>query len=89
MDPAQKDDSLNVKRFGYVISAILLVLSNVGLANEWAFTPLIFIFTMYFLTGSLWAPGLIRIFYSSFGKYMSREKKNQQSKSGTDHFSKN
>ncbi len=89
MDPKQKENNLNIKRFGYIISAVLLVLSNLGIVFEWAFTPIIFIFTMYFLTASLWAPRLIRVFYNSFGKYIFRENTNQKTKSVDDHFSKN
>jgi hypothetical protein len=83
---SKQKEILNIKRFGYVVSAILLILANIGLVNEWSVTPIIFIFTMYFLTGSLWAPNLIRIFYTHFGKYLFREDNSQPNK---DRFSKN
>jgi hypothetical protein len=88
--PEQKpeDKDIHVKRFGYVVSAILLVISNIALVNESAYTPILFILTMYFLTGSLWGPGLIRVFYNLFGKQLFKDESGQP-KSDTDHFSKN
>ena len=61
--------NMPVKQFGYVVSAILLVCSGIGMIAEWLYTPLLVLFTMYFLTGSLWIPALIKPFYSLFGKY--------------------
>jgi len=84
-----KTEILKIKQFGYVISAVLLVLSNIALINESPSTPFIFIVTMYFLTASLWAPRLIKVFYTSFGKYLFKNNNNQNKQTDTDHFSRN
>ncbi|MEJ2544917.1 MAG: hypothetical protein P8Y99_12695 [Calditrichaceae bacterium] len=55
--------NLPVKYFGYVISAILIVISTISMMNNWTATPWLFLITMYFLTGSLWIPVLIKPFY--------------------------
>ena len=59
-----------VKRFGYILSALFVIASNVSLYNNCMLTPWLFLVTMYLLTGSLWAPVLIRPFYKLFGKYL-------------------
>jgi len=65
-----KRKDLPVKRFGYILSALFVIASNVSLYNNWMLTPWLFLVTMYLLTGSLWAPALIRPFYKLFGKYL-------------------
>ncbi|RMH62905.1 MAG: hypothetical protein D6677_08685 [Calditrichaeota bacterium] len=59
-----------VRRFGYLLSFILIIIANIGLINEWAATPILFLITMYFLTGSMWASALIRPFYRWIGQHI-------------------
>ena len=79
MDKQEKD--LNIKRFGYVVSAFLLFFSNVALIKNWPVTPYLFLVTMYFLTGSLWMPVLVKPFYTLFsfswekGRQVDKKKK--------------
>ncbi len=89
MNPKQEDKDLKIKHFGFLVSAFLLVISNIGLVNEWSITPFLFIVTMYFLTGSLWGIGLIRGFYYIFRKVFFQENNSKDSKASGDHFSKN
>ncbi len=70
MDDQKKNKILAIKRFGYVLSALLLIMSNISYVNEWSFTPLLVLITMYFLTGALWGPALVKPFYEIFGKYI-------------------
>lgn len=65
-------ENLPIKRFGYLISAIFLIFSVISLIKNWSITPLLFLLTMYLLTGSLWIPSLIKPFYNIFGKYIVR-----------------
>ncbi len=60
------DENRSIKRFGYVLSLIFIVISNVGMALEWWFSGWLYLLTMYFLTGSLWMPILIAPFYRLF-----------------------
>ena len=62
-----------VKRFGYLLSAIFLILANLSLIFKWPATPWLFIITMYLLTGSLWIPLLIKPLYIIFGKYVVKD----------------
>lgn len=71
---------LPVKRFGYLLSALLVVLSNIGLVEAWPATPWLFLITMYFLTGSLWIPALIRPFYKLIGRHIIKPLKEEQDK---------
>ena len=71
MNAKQKEEILYTKRFGYVISAIGVIISNISLINNWPITPVLFLITMYFLTGALWAPFLIKPIYQFFGKPFS------------------
>jgi hypothetical protein len=64
----QQQEILNIKRFGYIISALLIIVSNISLIDQWPVAPLLFLITMYFLTGALWIPGLIKPFYKLFVK---------------------
>ncbi|KAA3611232.1 MAG: hypothetical protein D8M58_14770 [Calditrichaeota bacterium] len=89
MSSKQPNETAKIKQFGYVVSAVLLIISNIGLINEWPYTPIFFILMMYFLTGSLWGPGLIRIFYNIFGKHFFKNENEGENKPGSDHFSKN
>ncbi len=61
---------LAVKRFGYLLSAIFLILTNIGLVAKWSLMPLFFLITMYCLTASLWFPVLIKPLYQVIGKYI-------------------
>ena len=86
----QTSDILNIKRFGYVISALLIIASNISLIKNWNATPILFLITMYFLTGALWAPFLIKPFYKLFGKRLFKNQNgDEQSKDSNDLFSKN
>ncbi len=78
-----------VKRFGYLFSAIFLVLANIGLISNWGSTPLLFLVTMYLLTGSLWIPGLVRPLYKLFGKYIVKPVENDEKKADDSTFSAN
>ena len=55
-----------VKRFGYVLSLIFVLLSNAGLVLNWWFTGWLYLLSIYFLTGSLWIPQMIKPFYYIF-----------------------
>jgi len=83
------DELLKIKRFGYVISAIMLIISNVALINNWQLTPIIFIITMYFLTGSLWGLVLIKPFYSFFDKYFLKKIRKENTNANKNIFNKN
>ena len=90
MSNKQKNDMLQIKRFGYVLSALFIVISNISLINNWSFTPVLFLITMYFLTGALWAPSLIKPFYQLFGKNLKKNSSSEdKSESSKDLFSKN
>lgn len=85
----RKSEILSIKRFGYVISTVFLILSNISLINEWSATPIIFIITMYFLTGALWGPALIKPFYYLFSKYIIKLPDSSNSEIKKDLFSDN
>jgi hypothetical protein len=90
MNDKQKEEILNSKRFGYVVSAILLIISNISLINKWSVTPLLFLITMYFLTAALWIPALIKPFYKVFKNFLDkRTGKKDDSKNSGDYFLKN
>jgi len=89
MNDKQKEEILYIKRFGYVISAIFIILSNISLINNWTITPLLFLITMYFLTAALWAPLLIKPFYKLFGKPFINNSDDDQSGNSKDIFSEN
>lgn len=82
-------ENLPVKRFGYLVSAIFLVLANIGLISQWKSTPWLFLITMYFLTGSLWIPLLVRPFYKLIGRYIVKPSENKREESDTSKFSNN
>ncbi len=65
MDEAYKKA---IQRFGYIISALFMLATGVGVLLRWVYSPLVFLLTMYLLTGSLWAPQLIRPLYDRFGR---------------------
>ena len=90
MNEKKNDDNLSTKRFGYVVSSLLLIISNISLIANWAITPILFLITMYFLTAALWIPSLIRPFYKMFEKYLDKRsgKEDDSNKSG-DYFLKN
>ena len=54
------EKNIPVKHFGYIVSAILIIVSTISMMNNWLATPWLFLTTMYFLTGSLWIPVLIK-----------------------------
>lgn len=81
------EKNLSVKHFGYVVSAILVIVSTVSMMNNWIVTPWLFLITMYFLTGSLWIPVLIRPFYLLWSKL--RIVKKQSKKEDNSFFSSN
>ena len=89
MNAKQKEEILYIKRFGYVISAIFVIISNISLINNWLITPILFLITMYFLTGALWAHLLIKPFYQFFGKPFAKSSDNSQSESSKDIFGEN
>lgn len=63
-------ETLALKRFGYLLSAVSLVVSVISQVNGWKATPFLFLLTMYLVTGSLWMPVLIKPLYRLFGKYI-------------------
>jgi len=71
-------ENLPVKRFGYLISALFLVTAVIGMINMWSVTPLLFLITLYLLTGSLWIPALVRPLYRLFGKYIVKPDEDDQ-----------
>jgi hypothetical protein len=89
MNDKQQLEILNTKRFGYVISAFFVVISNISLINKWPFTPLLFLITMYFLTGALWIPVLIKPFYNIFKKSLGKHSQDNSSDKSKDIFSEN
>lgn len=80
--------NIHIKRFGYLLSAVFLIITSAGLLFKWALTPWLFLFTMYLLTGCLWIPALIKPFYWLFGKYIIKPEENNPSKEESP-FSKN
>ncbi len=62
------DENRPVKRFGYVVSLIFIVLSNVGLVLNWWITGWLYLITMFFLTGSLWVPQMLNPIYKLYLK---------------------
>jgi len=62
-----------VKRFGFLISAVFLILTVLAMLIKSVTMPWLFLITMYLLTGSLWTPILIRPLYKLFGKYLVPE----------------
>ncbi len=66
MEP--KSQKNKVKQTGYLVSAVGIIVSNIGLVKNWPYTPIIVLITMYFLAGSLWFPILIKPFYRMFQK---------------------
>ncbi len=59
-----------VKRFGYLISSVFLLLTVLAMLAHSVAVVWLFLITMYLLTGSLWLPLLIRPLYRLFGKYL-------------------
>jgi len=57
-----------IQRFVYVISAVFMLATGATVLMRWVYSPLLFLLTMYLLTGSLWAPQLIRPLYDRFGR---------------------
>ena len=84
-----KNEELNIKRFGYVISALLLIFSHVALISKWPVTPFLFLLTMYFLTGSLWTPVLVKPFYLLLLKVIDLSGKGKNKQGDKDFFNKN
>jgi len=84
-----ENNNINIKRFGFVLSAFLIIISVISLMNQWAVTPILFIIMMYFLTASLWAPALITGLYNSFGKYIVSESTSKDPKDSSDIFNNN
>ena len=78
-----------IKRFGYVVSAVLLLASNIALIKNWQITPVIFLITMYFLTGALWGPRLIKPLYIISKKLLFRRSKKKKTDIDKNLFSKN
>ena len=76
-------ENLPVKRFGYLLSGILVIITVVSMMLKWAITPLIFLITMYFLTGALWIPLLIKPFYRLFGKYLVKPEEGEEKPTDT------
>ena len=56
-------ENMPIKRFGYLVSAACIIISTISMVNNWNATPWLVIITMYFLTGSLWIPVIIKPFY--------------------------
>jgi hypothetical protein len=80
--------NVEVRRFGYLLSTLFIILTLIAMLAESALLPWSFLLLMYFLTGSMWVPGLIKPFYNLFGKYiipMSAQDSNpDQTKSESD-----
>jgi len=80
--------NIHIKRFGYLLSAVFLIITSIGLLAKWTITPWLFLFTMYLLTGCLWIPVLIKPFYLLLGKYIIKPEENNPNKEELP-FSKN
>ena len=76
-------DNLPVKRFGYLLSLILIIGTVIAMMLKWIVTPYLFLITMYFLTGALWIPALIRPFYRLFGKNIVKQDPNEDKPTDT------
>ncbi len=63
-------ENLAIKRFGYLLSALLLIASVIAMVAESNSFPWLFLITMYLLSGSLWMPKLIQPLYQLLGKYL-------------------
>lgn len=61
--------NLQLKQFGYILSAIFLILTVTAMLLESRLLPWIFLFTMYVLSGSLWMPVLIKPLYYLLGRH--------------------
>ncbi len=84
-------ENLPIKRFGYLISAIIMIIAVIAYINKWPSTPLWALITFYLLTGSLWVPVLIKPLYNLIGplqKYFIFDDENEKEK-GDDFFNKN
>lgn len=76
-------ENLPIKRFGYIVSALLIIVSTISMMNNWIVTPWLFLLTMYFLTGSLWIPALIKPIYMLVIKLRGKD---EHSKKDNDTF---
>lgn len=77
-------ENLPVKRFGYLISAVLIIIVLISMMNNWMATPWLFLAAMYFLTGSLWIPVLIKPFYLLIVKLFMKNNGNKTDKGAKD-----
>ena len=80
-------ENIHIRRFGYLISAVFLIITGISGMARWPATPWLFLVTMYLLTGSLWIPALIKPFYRLFGKYIIKQE--EQSADKDKYLSKN
>jgi hypothetical protein len=71
-------ENMPIKRVGYLISALCVVISTISMLNNWIITPWLFLITMYFLTGSLWIPVLIKPFYILVMKLRKKDNNNKK-----------
>ena len=76
-----------LKRFGYIFSAALIIFSTISMMNNWIITPWLVLLTLYFLTGSLWIPVLIKPFYLLARR--PGKKKKDESKEDDKYFNPN
>lgn len=76
-------ENLPIKRIGYLISSVCIIISTISMVNNWIITPWLFLISMYFLTGSLWIPVLIKPFYLLFTKIARKNKSDNKEDTNT------
>jgi hypothetical protein len=86
---AGKKNKMQLKQFGYIISAIIIILTVISEYSGWTSTPWLYILCLYFLTGSLWITALIRPFYSLFISLFRKTGADDKNSEIKDKFSKN
>jgi len=67
-------ENRHLKYFGYLLSVVFLIASVAATLRHSSLTPWLFLITMYFLTGCLWTPILIKPFYLLFGRFIIKPK---------------
>ncbi|MBN2425503.1 MAG: hypothetical protein JXR46_00360 [Calditrichaceae bacterium] len=72
---SNRHSKTDIKQFGYLLSALLIVLTVISQYKQWPATPWLYLLTLYFLTGSLWIPVLIKPFYLLFTKFIVKTKR--------------
>lgn len=62
------------KKFGLLISVLLLIVTNIAVYYEWKSVIIFFLLMMYFFTGVLWVPFLIRWPYKFIARLLPQKR---------------